>query len=235
MQQTLTAKAPAQLIKTIVLVLGMGLAAYLGSTWKPTKMLADTLRPIHFKQDIPDAFGAWQNDRGMDHIVPDPTQQAFLNKLYNDTVTKTYMNSAGQRIMFSAAYGKLQADDTLQLHNPEICYSAQGFAISGLRPASITVAGKAHSVHQMLAKTANRPEVVTYWIVVGEKNANTRTQQKLVRMKYAMQGYLSDGLLMRVSSIDTDPDRAFKLHAQFANDLAAQMNEPARIRYFGQP
>ena len=50
-----------------------------------------------------------------------------------------------------------------------------------------------------------------------------------------MQGYLSDGLLMRVSSIDTDPAHAYQVHAQFANDLAAQMSEPARIRYFGQP
>lgn len=235
MQQTLTAPAPSQLIKTIVLVIGMGLAAFLGSTWKPTKMLADTLRPIHFKQDIPDAFAGWQNDRSMDHIVPDPTQQAFLNQLYNETDTRTYVNKDGQRVMFSAAYGKQQADDTLQLHNPEICYSAQGFAISNLQPVTITIAGQPHAVHQMQATTANRPEVVTYWVVIGEKTANTRTQQKMVRLKYAIHGYLSDGLLMRVSSIDADPAHAYKVHAKFANDLAAQMSEPARIRYFGQP
>lgn len=51
-----------------------------------------------------------------------------LDKLYSQTLTRTYINNDGYRIMLSVAYGENQlSSDVTQVHRPEFCYVAQGF------------------------------------------------------------------------------------------------------------
>jgi hypothetical protein len=44
---------------------------------------------------------------------------------------------------------------------------------------------------------------------------------------------LLDGMLVRVSSIDPDPARAYALQSQFADALAQAMQPAARVKVFG--
>ena len=55
-------------------------------------------------------------------------KEAIINKIYNQTLTRTYINPRGDRIMLSIAYGRDQSD-ALQMHKPELCYPAQGFRL----------------------------------------------------------------------------------------------------------
>jgi hypothetical protein len=48
-----------------------------------------------------------------------------------------------------------------------------------------------------------------------------------------LTGQISDGLLVRVSSIDESPAHAFPVHDLFANDLLAAMPTADRTRISG--
>lgn len=199
----------------------------------PTKLLADLLPEVRVDTSVPTSFGQWHRSQGGSPVLPDPTQQALLDRLYNSTMAETYIDESGYRIMFTAAYGKKQLDDTIQLHNPEVCYAAQGFNVSGLKAVSVNLGDRGLRAHQLVAVAPNRPEVVTYWIVVGERVANTRTEQKKASLRYGFQGYIPDGLLMRVSSIDSDHERAVAMQANFIAQLYEAIPVEVRTRYFG--
>src|SRR6267378_4531886 len=88
--------------------------------------------------------------------------QALLDKLYSQILTRTYVNSAGYRIMLSLAYGSDQRG-SLQAHKPEVCYPAQGFALQANEAASIATSYGAIPVRRLLTSLGARKEPVTYW------------------------------------------------------------------------
>ena len=61
----------------------------------------------------------------------------------------------------------------------------------------------------------------------------SRTDQKLVQIEYGLRGVIPDGMLVRVSSIDTDAANAFVRQAEFIADLAVAMPAAARPRILG--
>lgn len=113
-------------IRNVVLLALMLLSAGLGAALRPNISLADESAPIDLKAMVPTAFGDWQEQLNLSNQIVDPQQQKKLDEIYSQTLSRTYINRQGYRIMLSIAYGKNQSD-ALQLHRPEICYPAQGF------------------------------------------------------------------------------------------------------------
>jgi EpsI family protein len=137
-----------------------------------------------------------------------------LNAIYNQTISRTYVNSKGQRVMLSVAYGGDQSDGT-RAHRPEVCYPAQGFQVVSSATGSIaTVAGPVPT-RRVVARLGSRIEPISYWVVVGDKIALSGTDQKLAQLGYSVRGVIPDGMLVRVSTIDADPDRAYRVHEEF--------------------
>jgi EpsI family protein len=134
--------------------------------------------------------------------------------------------------MLSVAYGGDQSEAS-RAHRPEICYPVQGFDISYDQPATLSVAGGKLPVRTLMSRFGMRHEPITYWIVVGNEIATSGMQQKLAQMRYGLRGLIADGMLVRVSSIDTDRDHAFGVQAGFIADLAAHMPLAMRPRAFG--
>ena len=54
-----------------------------------------------------------------------------------------------------------------------------------------------------------------------------------MEMRYALKGYIADGLLFRMSSIDRDSPRAFLLQDRFAQEMLAAMAPETRLRIAG--
>ena len=52
-------------------------------------------------------------------------------------------------------------------------------------------------------------------------------------MKYNISSRIPDGMLVRVSSIDRDEQRAFHLQDQFIHDMLSAMSEKEQIRLLG--
>lgn len=201
---------------------------------RPTVYLADQIGKPDLEVLFPKAFGHWQIDTSWPVILPPPDVQAALNAIYNQVLSRTYVNPSGQQVMLSVAYGGDQYDGTAA-HRPEACYPAQGFSITFNESRVQPLAAGSIGVRTLVAKMGRRNEPITYWVVVGDKIATTGVQQKLAQLRYGMRGIIADGMLVRVSSIDTDVAQAHRLQSGFITDMAAALPEQARARVFGQP
>ena len=78
-----------------------------------------------------------------------------------------------------------------------------------------------------------RSEPVIYWVAVGDQVVTTGIGQKLAQMRYGLRGVIADGMLIRVSSIDADMNRAHALQARFLEDLSLTLDAKALDRVFG--
>lgn len=212
------------------LMVGGALLTYFG---RPTVYLADQIGKPDLESLFPKKFGDWRVDASRPIIVPAPDVQAALDAIYNQVLTRTYVNQTGQRIMLSVAYGGDQYDGT-SAHRPETCYPAQGFSITFNEKKQQHLAQGTLGVRTLVAKQGERNEPITYWVVVGDKVATTGIEQKLAQMRYGLHGVIADGMLVRVSSIDSDRTRAHAVQSGFIADLAAAMPGQARTRVFGE-
>ncbi len=216
------------------IVLALGVAASAGSmALRPSLHLTDTKPKVDLESIFPRQFGDWQEDtRGPVQLVS-PDRQALLNKLYNQTLSRTYTNRQGDRVMLSIAYGGDQSDGT-RAHRPDVCYPAQGFEVLAQARGDLALAKTTLPVLQMLAKQGNRIEPVTYWFVVGDKVVLSGTQQKLAQLAFGMRGIIPDGMLMRVSTIDPDTKRAYAVQADFVRTMQLQVAQQWQTQVFGQ-
>lgn len=215
-------------LAALIMLAGAALA-YLG---KPGIYLADQIGKPDLESLFPKQFGRWRLDARMGVVLPAPDVQAQLDAIYNQVLSRTYVNTDGQRIMLSVAYGGDQSDGT-SAHRPEVCYPAQGFEITANSKAVQSTAGGTLPVRQLMSRLGGRNEPITYWVVVGSEVATSGIEQKLAQMRYGLRGVISDGMLVRVSNIDTDMARGHALQSAFIAELAGAMPNPARSRVFG--
>lgn len=201
----------------LLLGLGMAGAAALSFVGIPRDKIADRWQ-TDLERMFPASLEGWRVDRSLPVILPAPDVQAKLDAIYNQVLSRTYVNASGDRVMLSVAYGGDQSDG-MSAHLPEVCYPAQGFQVSGQKSATLTLAGRTVPATKLLARQGARHEPVTYWLTLGETVAATRTERKLAQMRYGLKGMIPDGMLVRVSSIDRDADRAFQLQARFLDQL----------------
>ena len=98
----------------------------------------------------------------------DPQQQELIDKIYTQTLSRTYVNPSGYRIMLAIAYGDDQRD-AMQLHYPEVCYPAQGFSLKGKEKGTVATENGIIPVTRILTNLGQRNEPVTYWTTVGDQ------------------------------------------------------------------
>lgn len=200
---------------------------------KPTVYLADQLGKPDLESIFPKQFGPWRLDASIPIVLPAADVQAELNAIYNQVLARTYVNTSGQRIMLSVAYGGDQYDGT-SAHRPEGCYPAQGFDITANEKAVQPVADGLLAVRRLMSRRGTRQEPITYWVVVGSKVATSGIEQKLAQMRYGLRGVIADGMLVRVSSIDADMAHGHAVQASFISDMAAGLTDLVRPRVFGE-
>lgn len=219
--------------RALLALLLMGGAA--GAAWQltPRTRMSTLHGDFQLEQVVPKQFGDWQMDERAVGGVVNPQQEELLKQLYSQILTRTYVNSQGERVMLSIAYGNDQRDG-MQMHYPEVCYPAQGFQLKSSKPSTLAFAGSTIPTRQLETVLGNqRYEPVTYWTVVGEQAVRGGTDKKLVEMRYGFRGMIPDGLLFRVSTIDRDSARAFLTHQAFASQLLAQVEPNSRKRLAG--
>ncbi len=213
----------------LLLMLG---TAMLASAMRPTIVLADERAPIDLEAMVPTQFAGWREQPNAAMHIIDPELQATIEQIYTEVLTRNYIGPGGERIMLSIAYGRDQRDG-LQLHLPEVCYPAQGFRLKDIEEVPLDLPGGTITVRRMSTQLAQRFEPVTYWTVVGEHVTTGGLSKKLVEMRYSLFGLIPDGMLVRVSSIDRDTERAYRIHAEFAAAMVAAIAAEHRPRFAG--
>jgi EpsI family protein len=200
-----------------------------------TSALAVALRPTHSMRDealnletfIPARFGDWVIDPSIIPVKPTPDVQANLDTIYDQTVARTYIDRRGRRMMLTVAYGGDQSD-ALKAHRQEVCYAAQGFVIRKLQHGRMEFAGADIPVTRMLAVRDRRSEPVTYWFTMGDNVVLGRIERLIVQIRYGLQGQIPDGMLVRVSSLDGDPEHAWVEQQEFMAAMADGMGIRSR-------
>ena len=210
----------------------MLLSAGLGASLRPTIFLADELPTVDLKTMIPRAFGDWQElPQTLTQIV-DPQQKETLERIYSETLVRTYANAQGYRIMLSIAYGKNQ-NKGLELHSPEVCYPAQGFMLTDRKKTMLQIQGQQLQSTRIETHLGQRFEPVTFWTAIGDTVTSGTMQKRLLEFRYAIAGRIPDGFLVRVSSIDRETEQAYVMQARFADEMIAAIAPEHRKRFVG--
>ena len=199
---------------------------------RPTELMAKS-HPLVLTQVFPESFGDWKVDDSITPLEVTPELKAKLDKTYDQTLSRTYINSQGYRIMLSVAYGGNQSSDSTQVHRPEFCYTAQGFNITRPEDVTIQVAGQELPLRRMVATQRQRMEPISYWITIGDQATVPGMGRKLLQLRYGLSGQVPDGLLVRISSIDESVDAAYAKQEQFVNQLYLALALTDNHRIFG--
>jgi EpsI family protein len=213
--------------------LAMLAAAGLALAMKPSERMADRADALVLERVVPEQFGDWRIDPSIVPVELSPEVRARLDEIYNQTLSRTYVNGAGERIMLSIAYGADQSGDATQVHRPEFCYTAQGFEIVQNSVNRMVTRFGALSVRRLVAVAGLRNEPITYWVTVGETATLPGIERKLAQLRYGLTGVVPDGMLVRVSSIARDADAAYALQDRFVEQMLEAVDERYRLRIAG--
>jgi EpsI family protein len=217
---------------SVILGLAMAGTSALTGALTPKQKVADARADFSLDKMIPTSFAGWNLDTSVVPLAPDPTQKELIAALYDQTLSRTYVNAQGQRVMLSIAYGGDQSKQ-LQLHLPEVCYVAQGFdMVKDRRDELGTSFGKV-PVKRLVARQNTRNEPITYWVTIGDKAVMSGIDQKMQRFVYGLSGRIPDGMLVRVSTIDTNDVGAYRVQDRFVNQLLDALKPQDRARLLG--
>ncbi len=219
--------------RNYMLLMLMLLVSVTAVALKPSKLLADVSQQIDLESAVPSAFGDWRIDENTPQVSIAAEKQELIDQIYDQTLNRTYVNSQGQRFMIAIAYGSKQTQQ-LRAHRQEVCYRAQGFEISELRKDTIVVEGVKIDASRMLAKMGSRNEPVTYWFVMGDSIVRSIFDRQVNQLKYALTGYIPDGYLFRVSSLDANANAAFGKQIIFVNELMKVIAPELRKKLLGK-
>lgn len=215
------------------LIAALMFAASVGAiALRPSARMADARDAVSLEDIVPRQFGEWREDRAGPVQVVNPQTQELLDRLYSQVLSRVYVNAAGYRVMLSLAYGSDQRG-ALQAHKPEVCYPAQGFSVHGNEPAVLRTAFGEIPARRLATRSGQRHEPLTYWFTVGDRAVEGKLQKRLADLSAGLTGRIPDGLIFRVSSIDSDAARAWAVQERFVGDVLAAVQPPERLRLAG--
>lgn len=224
--------------KSLLIAVLMLLTAVVGNTYKPdtSHRIVDYAPPFVLKEVIPKSFSNWVivEDNGISKIIS-PEQKAAIQNVYDLTLSRTYINQFGDKVMLSIAYAKEQIESK-SVHHPEACYPAQGFQVHTNIAGTLNTTFGPIRVRRLTTSLGSRREPITYWVVIDNEVVLSRYENRMVQVKYGILGLIPDGLLFRISSISTssgNSEKAFNLHRDFADALLTNIKPKYRLKLSG--
>jgi EpsI family protein len=215
---------PAVLV--FVAMLFAAIAAYVLTPQRSVQAATPDLETL-----VPTSFGNWKE-------IPSPYVQVSLathnpeapsrDQPYDAVLMRTYATAAGSNIMLALAYAGEQRQD-IKIHRPEVCYPAQGFEVIEQQAAAFPIVGSALPVSgtRLLVRNRQRLEAVSYWIRVGEAFPRSAWAMRAQIFRAGLAGQVSDGILVRASSLIDDPSQAAAAYAEQQRFLSGLVPEVA--------
>jgi len=196
-------------------VIGIGcLGAAIAAQALAPRRLVNRLGERVLADIIPRQFKGWQALADSDLAVPEQSD-ALAHLIYDQTITRMYRGVDGNEVMLLIAHGPRQTE-ALQLHRPETCYQAFGYAISKREQTVLGIAPApqlplAHFAADLALQHSN----VTYWARIGAAFPQSDFAQRVAIIRAAVSGNVVDGTLSRVSNMLADPLAARCLNVEF--------------------
>jgi EpsI family protein len=182
---------------------------------------------------VPKGFGTWTS-RDVSDLVAPQVEGDLVSRLYDRSLERIYSDAAtGTAVMMLLAHGDTQSNE-LQLHRPEVCYPAFGFEISATRTVMLALApGALLPARSLVAEAPGRRENILYWTRLGEFLPTSENEQRLDRVKAALRGVVTDGLLARFSLIADDNISASTLLSAFVSAFVRSIAPEGRAAFLG--
>jgi len=207
-------------------------AAWWSSAAQPRRESMAARLAVPLEQIFPTRIGDWRLDAAGPGVTITAREVGQRYQMYNQVLERSYVNAQGDRIMLSVAYGGDQSG-SVQMHRPEVCYRSSGFKVSGQHAAVLQLGDRALSVTRLFAQTDTRAEPITYWALLGDELIGSGRSYQWAQLLSGLRGQVRDGMLVRVSSIDTQPERAYALQAGFVVALRQAIAPEQVARVFG--
>jgi EpsI family protein len=181
----------------------------------------------------PSAFGDWSS-RDITDLVAPQTPDSLEARLYDETVSRLYTSATtGAQVIALLAHGDTQSN-AFQLHRPETCYPAFGFAINQSASLALPLGGGVTlPCRKLVAKAPDRQECIIYWARLGEYLPVSIAEQRLDRLRTSVDGYIADGLLARFSVVGVDTVAAFAALESFLPAFIRASSAAARPALIG--
>lgn len=153
---------------------------------------------------VPKKIGPWEFMSKSGLIIP-PSDQ-LSDQLYSQLLTRVYVSEEQLPIMLLIAQSPAQ-DGVLQVHRPEVCYPAGGYALSESYLHQINLSGRGSIPSRVFtASSSDRIEQLLYWTRIGDALPTTWFDQRMAVAKANLSGQIPDGVLVRISTIS--PERS---------------------------
>lgn len=220
-------------IVSLVLGVLMMLSSGLTLVITPSMQAYGQQGKIDLEAMIPGSFDNWKVEPATTAAIVNPDDNGLVSKLYDQTLSRTYVNNAGERVMLSIAYGRNQSTD-LQVHRPEICYAAGGFDVGKMTKTFVDTTIGQIPVMRLVAKQGTRNEPITYWVRVGDSLTRGWIEQKMTAIFYGLTKKVPDGLLFRMSTITNDEQESYRIQQAFLVAMLKEVKSEDRFWLVGK-
>lgn len=207
---------------------GLGLAfiaaAGTAAFGRPARNL-NLLGNAKLKDVIPEQFASWTFVSNSGLVVPPEDQ--LSRALYSQLLTRVYSRPDGTSMMLLIAQSGTQTG-ILQIHRPEVCYTAGGYKLSGLRRHLLAMPWGNLATMSLAATADARTEQIVYWTRIGHHLPLSWRQQREAVAIDNLHGIIPDAVLVRISTIDGDTDQAVPVMDGFIRDLFGAVTPATR-------
>lgn len=224
------------MLKRRELLLGLPLVAAAGGAFALTpRNRLNLLGDKKLEKAVPLTIGAWSVTPSNAVVLPDSAEGSLAARLYDQTVSRLYTSDTELPVMMVIAYGSTQSDQ-LQLHRPEVCYAAVGFEITTATQVAVPLApGAELPARELVARNNDRVEPILYWTRVGDFLPTSGNEQRLMKLRSEMRGYVADGVLVRLSSVGEPSPEVFGSLQRFTRQMLAATDPAALPALVGRP
>lgn len=218
------------------IMLGLPLLASAAAGWALTpRNRLNLLGDMKIEDKIPLTIGSWEVTPSNAVVLPPPQEGTLAAELYSQQVSRLYVSPTDIPVMMVIAYGDTQSD-SLQLHRPEVCYAAVGFEIRDSRRVDIPVVADASlPARALFARSNDRQEPIIYWTRIGDFLPASGTDQRVMRLRTEIKGYLADGVLVRLSTVADPTPEIFDGLKRFASEMLLASDPLVLPALIGRP
>lgn len=210
--------------RKFALGLAFASAAGIAAARQPNRRV-DYLGKNKLDQVLPEQLGRWRFVSTSGLVVPPEDQLA--RALYSQLLTRTYADESGQPMMLLVAQSATQTG-ILQIHRPEICYTAGGYQLSAIEPHPVKLPWRTIPTMSLSATSDSRTEQIVYWTRIGDHLPTSWREQRLVVALDNLKRIIPDAVMVRVSTFGNDKAAALASIDTFIASLMASVSPELR-------
>ncbi len=176
---------------------------------------------------VPHVLGRWQV-AATDGLVTAPEDELSA-RLYDQILTRIYRAPEGTwpDIALLVACGRGQ-DADVQLHRPDACYPAQGFALSDADALPVDFGGHAVPARIVTATRDAQAQQVVFWTRIGDRFPPDAAAERSLIVRENLAGRMPDAMLVRISVDGAVRGDALRAVRGFVTLLAASLSADGR-------